>query len=445
MPTLSISALMKLLGIDPDAGKKQQALGVLNQLAGDELGYAGLELSPDGSSYVNKKRDPLFHFTPKQEMLALGSQWGETSPLLRQEKMRPVTSQQERLLMGNDWQSTRPAPLSEDQEHSRRMLRFLSAMKDIDPSATAGIAAEFFNPVGRKDRESKLSYRDAMTANAFAGLEGGGDGLSWDEYKDASPEIQRLHDRFGGLNTPRTPQNIRLLELRREAEAKGDTAEVDRIDAILARLDKIEGPAGSTLVRDRGTGDVEPVTTPEQMLEGLGGEVTTKEQAKLDVEYAAEWPGTEAVLDHSIGTVDRILNTDPDVLKAASGFFGPITGAIWGTPTHDVHKLLETVQGQAFINSIQNVARSIAPVSDRDATALINAAVNVSGSQTYDQLIENLKLYQDVLRRAGRILGGKAKIGEDRLKKYEPGSAITPSSTTGDAIPRYDRQGRRLN
>ena len=435
--SLVYDLIYPLLGLQNPKDKK--LLDALNRLAGDELGYAGLELSPDQRSYQNKTRVPFFdksELTPKytldQEMMALA---GGPQVDYGAMQLNPEQTQQ---AINSGWAKDKSAPLSEDQEHSRRMLRYLSAVKDIDLEGAAGIASEFFNPVARKDRVSKRAYRDAATEQIMANLAGGGeDGLSWPEYLKADPRVQALHDRFSGLNSPRIPQMIRLLDRRKEAEAMGDTDEVSRIDGIIRELIKIETGAGSTGVLDVGTKELEQITTPDQMIAAetdLAEETAAaKQRGKAGAESKFNWGSTKILGDHAVARIDELIGND-EALRWATGFFGPAASVIPGTPGYVGGELMDSIKGHAFLTAAANNEGDLYPISDADARSLKASITALGTGLPYEQAKKELKNIRRLTRNLLVAMGKKAGVDSSEYEEY-----------MRDLVPTYDRQGNRLN
>ena len=428
MPSISISALMKLLGIDPQAEEKKNALGVLNQLVGDELGYAGLELSPDQRSYQNKTRVPFFdesELTPKytldQEMMALAG-----GPPVDYGAMQ-LTPDQTQQAIGAGWAQDKPAPLTDDQEHSRRMARWASAMAGHDPLATLGVASEFFNPVARKDRLSKRAYMDAQTQNLLAGVEGDEGKFTFDDWLNSPRDVQEGYIRYQH-GPSRVSSWIQLLDRRDRAAAAGDQNQVNAIDGLLRRVLKYDSGAGATGLYDLGTDETSDITSPEQIIdaevklaeETSAADVRGKEGAKAKF----DWGVVREIGNNAIGIIEELIEND-QALRWSTGFFGPITTVVAGTNAKVGGRLMESIKGNAFLTAAANGGKGVFPISNQDAADLKASITALGPDLPYEQAKKEL---DRILRLTKKIMAEKGKQAgapQEQWQKYLDETDVT--------------------
>lgn len=412
MASISISALMKLLGMDPQAEEKKNALGVLNQLVGDQLGYNDLAL--EGNRYVNQNQQPVQTLTPEQEMLALGSDWFTAEPSLKAEREFRSSPFQP-----ND---LKPAPLNEDQEYTRRIARYTSALAQQNPLAALEYAIEAYDPIGRKDRLSKRAYRDASTQNLLAGIGGEGDyDLNW--FMDPS-RTQEERDRWvrGKHGPSRESSYIQLLKRRDKAIEANDQDEVERINGLLSRIDKVPGPGGTTLIYDRGTGQVEPVTSQPEMLAGEEALAAASASGKDIGTKAAELPTLETNFQNHLNTLDRLLEHPGFEEGVGIGAWNPLR-FVPGTTENDFRLALENVKGQLYAMAYDTL-KGGGHITEFEASTVAKglAAVDASLSKPeFERNVAKLKTLMGDLRGAvRRRAGGKEPLPTPRRRLYNP-------------------------
>ena len=425
-PRLWIGNLLaSLAGYDPQTEQKKNALGVLNQLVSDQLGYNDLAL--EGNQYVNQNQEPVYTLTPEQEMLALGSDWLTADPLLKAEREMQLTPEQTNALIGNDWQPTRAAPLTEDQEYARRIARYTSALAQQDPLAALEYATEAYDPIGRKDRVSNRAYKDAQTEytdantqNLLAGLEDDYD-LGW--FMDPS-RTQEERDRYvrGKHGPSRESSYIQLLKRRDKAIEAGDQEEVERINGLLSRIDKIPGPGGTTLIYDRGSGQVEPVTAQPEMIAGTEALAAAAASGKDIGTKEAQLPTLETNFQHHLDSLDRLLEHPGFEGGVGLGAWNPLR-LVPGTTENDFRLALENVKGQLYSMAYETL-KGAGHITEFEASTVARGLAALDASLSEEEFKKNAANLKDLmgnLREAvRRRASGEETLPTPRRRFYNP-------------------------
>lgn len=367
-----------------------------------------------------------------------------------------LSPEQEREAIATGWQETRPAPLTPEQERVRARLQHADFLMRNYPEAGAESLISLLDPSQQRVRASNLAFQGARTADLLAGLSGEPAGrepttlMQNVQYATSLPEGLERDLALANLQGSRPSARIQEDEYLRELEAYDAEHGTNRADDFRERRKRkpitvnTGGGGRGVVVFDPQTGEyvVDEVTEPSRVTALDAERAAAIERAETEAGAAFEaewnWPGTKLNFEHTINTIDRAL-ADPEALARASGLYGSVESLIPGTPGHDAFQLLETIKGQAFGQNVSNFP-SLAPVSEKDRDAVINALVNLRNSQSVGQIIGSLQTARKLLRKMAIDAGTKAGASDAELSEFRD----TPRSPGGAPI-RYDYDGNRVN
>ena len=378
------NALFALAGYDPNA----QSRGVLDQykkalLAGGGLGPTGQPTTPR----YGAGGGPL---SPGEEKEIIGDKWNQLTP---------------------------------DQRHLLGKATHLEALSGVSPELGVAYAGEAFDPVAMKDRGVDRAFKDAQTKQMLAELAGEGEteyDLNWFMNPDRTQEER---DRWvrGKHGPSRESAYVQLLNRRDDALRAGDTDEVDRINGLLSRIDKIPGPGGTTQIRDRGTGDVENITTLPQMVGGAEAIAAAEAQGKDIGTKEAELPTIETNFQHHLDSLDRLLEHPGFENGVGLGAWNPLR-LVPGTTENDFRLALENMKGQLYAMAYETL-KGGGHITEFEALQVSRglAALDASLSEgEFRKNAGNLKELMGNLRDAVRRRAGGEALPAPRRRIYNP-------------------------
>jgi hypothetical protein len=130
-------------------------------------------------------------------------------------------------------------------------------------------------------------------------------------------------------------------------------------------------------------------------------------------------------IDNMVMTLDRILDTPEDTIRAATGTFD----ASWASPTFlqstkDFEALVENLDAQTFISQI-GALKGMGALSDAEGKKLGAALQNFSLKQSKGQFINNVKTAKDLMDKAKKNLQYKYGVGQTQKTNATGGQSFT--------------------
>ena len=355
----------------------------------------------------------------KQGLLKGGGLSESGQPVVPPHKVGvPMTPEQEKQAIASGWNRFTP-----DQERLLGKVKHLEFLTGADPGAGVDYANEAFDPVATKDRRVNRAFKEAQTQQMLADLAGEGEAdydLNW--FMDPS-RTQEERDRWvrGKHGPSRESAYIQLLNRRDDALRAGDQDEVDRINGLLSRIDKIPGPGGSTQIRDRGTGGLEAVTTLPEMVEGAEQIAAAEAQGKDIGTKEAELPTLETNFQHHLDSLERLLEHPGFEGGVGLGAWNPLR-LVPGTTENDFRLALENMKGQLYAMAYETL-KGGGHITEFEALQVSRGLAALDASLSEDEFRKNAGNLKDLITNLRGSVRRRAKgeaLPAPRRRIYNP-------------------------
>lgn len=183
-----------------------------------------------------------------------------------------------------------------------------------------------------------------------------------------------------------------------------------------AELAKTQAEIGKT-VADTEKSIAEGSKTKKEMEYG-----TPKEQRQQRADEAA-FTSMIGTLDNTLGTINRILKTDPSTIKQATGTIqGSERMPTFGQKTANFEALVNNLKSQAFMAEITNMVGKGA-LSDAEGKKIESALQNLSLKQSPEQLMRNIRIIQSKMTQERVNLAKQYKSGSLPVQSNSPASS----------------------